>query len=54
MLHTCHERLNLEPLKTFEVVLKLLEYIVTLHTLLCVGAKLSYNFTNKQIGRPLK
>jgi hypothetical protein len=36
-----------EHLKTFRVVLKLLEYIVVLHTLLCAGRKLSYNFTNK-------
>ena len=57
-LHTCNQHLRtylvkklkiymVEQLKTFRVVLKLLEYIVVLHTLLCAGRKLSYNFTNK-------
>ncbi len=46
MHYTCHE--------TFRVVLKLLEYIV-LHTFLCAGRKLSYNFTKKYISlSPLK
>ncbi len=61
-LHACHEHVKaikkqiysrivekyiVEHLKTFRVVLKLLEYIVVLHTLLCAGRKLSYNFNNK-------
>ena len=55
-LHTCHEHLKtyivemlnkyiVEHVKTFRVVLKLLEYIVDLHTLLGAERKLSYNFT---------
>ena len=39
------EKFIYEHLKTFRVVLKLLKYIVVLHTLLCAGRKLSYNFT---------
>ncbi len=41
------EKCIVEHLKTFRVVLKLLEYIVVLHTLLCAGRKLSYYFNNK-------
>ena len=41
-----------EDLKTFRDVLKLLEYIVVLHTLPCVGRKLSYNFTKKIKNKP--
>ena len=52
-LHTCNEHLikvekyMVEHLKTFRVVFKLLEYIFVLHTLLCAGRKLSYNYTKK-------
>ena len=38
------EKYIVEHFKTFRVVLKLLEYIVVLHTFRCAGGKLSYNF----------
>ena len=48
--HICSwivEKYMVEHLKTFRIVLKLLEYIIVLHKFLCAGGKLSYNFVKK-------